>query len=167
MYPAEHREYWAREPSRRAITKLATLTNKTEDEVITEVMDFARRTREITGIWSLERLNIGGSIRHLVGLDYLPFHEYYARRDARSTLYAITRQTAMLANRTAKTFPTLTDTTRFNPAVVEPLTAALSHLTNATLELKTVTDALTQQINTENNNQTPASAERNKNDCPQ
>lgn len=59
--------------------------------------------------------------------------------------------------------PTLTDTTRFNPAVVEPLTAALSHLTNATLELKTVTDALTQQINTENNNQEqPNASERGK-----
>jgi len=69
----------------------------------------------------------------------------------------------MLANRTARAFPTLTDTTRFNPAVVEPLTAALSHLTNATLALKTVTDALTQQINTENNNQEqPNASERGK-----
>lgn len=159
MYPAEHREYWSREPSRRAITKLATLTNKTEDEVITEVMDFARRTREMTGIVLME-----WQVIHAYEVTYIqPLQTPNARRDARSTLYAITRQTAMLANRTARAFPTLTDTTRFNPAVVEPLTAALSHLTNATLDLKTVTDALTQQINTENNNQEqPNASERGK-----
>lgn len=54
MYPAEHREYWADKADKRVIAKLATLTNKTEDEVITEVMDFARRTREITGIVLME-----------------------------------------------------------------------------------------------------------------
>ena len=163
MYPAEHREYWAREPSRRAITKLATLTNKTEDEVITEVMDFARRTREMTGIVLMEWQVIQAYEVTYGAADIQPLQTPNARRDARSTLYAITRQTAMLANRTARAFPTLTDTTRFNPAVVEPLTAALSHLTNATLELKTVTDALTQQINTENNNQEqPNASERGK-----
>lgn len=163
MYPAEHREYWADKAYKRVIAKLAALAHKTEDEVITEITDFARRTREMTGIKLMEWQVIQAYEVTYGAADIQPLQTPNARRDARSTLYAITRQTAMLANRTAKTFPTLTDTTRFNPAVVEPLTAALSHLTNATLELKTVTDALTQQINTENNNQEqPNASERGK-----
>ena len=92
MYPAEHREYWAREPSRRAITKLATLTNKTEDEVITEIMDFARRTREMTGIVLMEWQVIHAYEVTYGAADIQPLQTPNARRDARSTLYAITRK---------------------------------------------------------------------------
>ncbi len=107
MYPAEHREYWAREPSRRAITKLATLTNKTEDEVITEVMDFARRTREMTGIVLMEWQVIQA--------------------------YEVT----------------------YGAADIQPLQTPNAR--------RAVTDALTQQINTENNNQEqPNASERGK-----
>ena len=163
MYLPEHREYWADKAYKRVIAKLAALAHKTEDEVLAEITDFARRTREMTGIKLMAGQLIQAYEVTYEAPDIQPLQNPEARRAARSTLYAITRQTAMLANRTAQTFPTLTDTTRFNRAVAEPLTAALSHLSNATLELKTVTDALTQQINAENNNQEqPNASERGK-----